>query len=197
MHDSKIAFFSRFDDGWLQYFSMKNSESKRSELTSFWRRCVRFHVWIEREPNKSFAALCDCKVHVFFFCRLIGLKLAMVSTPRCQIADWVRSIYIQLHWSLYGELKGIVFSASSPAKIIAFDLKVIFMIINARPSNFSGFFQFEKSHEHIPIIEPIFSGQRPNSTQLHPNPSELCPQQLKFAHRFHAMSKFNVNPSES
>lgn len=48
------------------------------------------------------------------------------------------------------------FFASSSAKIIAYYLKVIFMIINARPSNFSGFFQFEKSHEHIPFIEPHF-----------------------------------------
>lgn len=133
---------------------MKNSKSKHSELTSFWRRCVRFHVWIEREPNKSFTALCDCKVHVFF-CRLIGLKLAMVSMLRCQIADWVRSIYIQLHWSLYGELKGIVFSASSPAKIIAFDLKVIFMIINARPSNFSGFFSVWSMNK-FHLLNPFF-----------------------------------------
>lgn len=28
-------------------------------LTSSWKRCVQFHVEIEREPYKWFAALCD------------------------------------------------------------------------------------------------------------------------------------------
>lgn len=40
------------------------------QLTSCWKRCVQFHVEIEREPCICFAAICDRQTHTFLLAEL-------------------------------------------------------------------------------------------------------------------------------